>query len=159
MRNFRLTASLSFLLLASTAAFAQNASVTGTVTDPSGAAIAGANVTALNVDTGVASPTTTNQSGVFAFPSLPPGNYSFSSQHAGFSKETVNGVVLELGAELTVNMGLQLGQATQTIEVEATASAVIPAARRLETPSPANNCRISRSSDAAPITCSRRSPA
>ncbi len=111
-------------MLSASFAFGQNAAVTGTVTDPSGAAIAGANVTALNVDTGVASPTTTNQSGVFAYPSLPPGNYSFSSQHAGFSKETLNNVVLELGAELTVNMGLQLGQASQTIEVEATASAV-----------------------------------
>ncbi|HWE50268.1 MAG TPA: carboxypeptidase regulatory-like domain-containing protein, partial [Bryobacteraceae bacterium] len=124
MRSIRITASLCLLLFAASVAFAQNASVTGTVTDPSGATIAGATVTALNNGTGVASPTKTNQAGVFAFPSLPVGTYSFSSQQTGFSKETINNVILETGSQLTVNLGLQLGQATQTIEVEATAATV-----------------------------------
>ena len=124
MSNRRVFASLSLLLFAASAALAQNASVSGTVTDPSGAAVPGTSVTALNVDTGVVSPTTTNAVGIFVFPALPPGTYNFSSEHVGFTKKTVNRVILEIGSQLAVNMSLEIGQATQTVEVEATATAV-----------------------------------
>ncbi len=124
MGRYRVVVSLCIALLASSAAFAQNASVSGTVTDPSGAFIVGATVTAINVGTGSASSTTTNQSGVFVFPSLSPGTYNFTSEQAGFNKESVTGVVLDIGSQLTVNMGLQIGQSTQTVEVQATAALV-----------------------------------
>jgi len=124
MRSYRVVASLYLLLIASSAAIAQNASVSGTVSDPSGAAIVGATVSAINTGTGIVSPTTTNQSGVYVFPSLPPGNYSFSAEQPGFNKETVSGVILEIGSQLTVNLALQIGQSNQTVEVQATASVV-----------------------------------
>ena len=76
-------------VLAAPGLLAQNASVSGTVSDPSGAAIAAALVTALNVETGVAAPTTTNAAGVFVFPSLPPGTYTFGAEHAGFRRALV----------------------------------------------------------------------
>ena len=66
-------------LLAASLAFGQNASVSGTLADPSGAQVVGATLTALNAETGVVVPTTTNQAGVFVFPSLPPGKYTFTA--------------------------------------------------------------------------------
>jgi Carboxypeptidase regulatory-like domain/TonB-dependent Receptor Plug Domain len=124
MGSYRVVASLFVALLGSSAALAQNASVSGTVTDPSGAFIVGATVTAINVGTGSSSPATTNQSGVYVFPSLAPGTYNFTSEHPGFNKQSVTGVVLDIGAQVTVNVALQIGQATQTVEVEATAALV-----------------------------------
>ena len=105
-------------------ALAQNAQVSGTVTDPAGAVVAGASVSARNVETGVVSSTVANAIGVYVFASLPPGRYSFSAEHPGFQKEIVGGVVLEIGAQLTVSLVLALGQATQSIEVQASAATV-----------------------------------
>jgi hypothetical protein len=122
MRKIHVVTLLCFF--AASAAFAQNASVSGTVTDPSGAQIVGAEVTAQNIDTGVSSPTKTNQAGIFSFPSLQPGKYTFSSAHPGFRKAVVDNVVLEIASQLTVNMGLQLGQSNETVEVSATAEQV-----------------------------------
>src|SRR5690242_13216253 len=102
------------LLILPRPAYAQNAQVSGTVTDPAGAVVAAAAVTARNVDTGVVSPTITNGIGVYVFASLAPGRYAFSAEHPGFRKQVVGGVVLELGAQLTVNLVLTLGEATQT---------------------------------------------
>ena len=65
-------------------ALAQNAQVSGTVTDPAGAVVAGASVSARNVETGVVSSTVANAIGVYVFASLPPGRYSFSAEHPGF---------------------------------------------------------------------------
>ena len=124
MRSYRVVGSLCLLLIGSLAAIAQNASVSGTVSDPSGAAVVGAIVTAANTGTGVLTPATTNQSGVYVFPSLPPGTYSFTAEQPGFNKETVSGVILEIGSQLTVNLALQIGQANQTVEVQATAAIV-----------------------------------
>src|SRR5205814_10034488 len=74
------------LLLGASAVFAQNASVSGTVTDPSGAAVVAASVTVLNVETGVAALSPTNTAGVYVFPSLPPGTYRLRAEHAGFRR-------------------------------------------------------------------------
>ena len=115
---------LACMLVLGGRAAGQNAQVSGTVTDPAGALVAGASVTARNLETGVISPTAANGIGVYVFASLPPGRYSFTAEHPGFRKEIVGGVVLELGAQLTVNLVLTLGEATQTVEVEATAATV-----------------------------------
>jgi Carboxypeptidase regulatory-like domain/TonB-dependent Receptor Plug Domain len=113
-----------WLGLVSSCVFGQSAQVSGTVTDPAGAVVAEAAVTARNVDTGVAFPTMTNALGVYVVASLPPGRYAFSAEHPGFSKATVGGVVVELGAQLAVNLTLTLGESTQTVEVQATAAMV-----------------------------------
>lgn len=109
-------------LVTVSAAFAQNASVSGTITDPSGALVGGATVSARNLDTGASAPGRSNDSGVFVFPGLRPGKYTFTGEHPGFRKAVVSDVVLEIGSQLTVNMSLQLGQASETVEVSATAT-------------------------------------
>jgi hypothetical protein len=108
------------LLAASVLSAQTDASLSGTVADPSGAHIAGASVTALNIDTGVSSPSTTNGDGIYSFPSLPTGTYRLSAEHAGFSKKIIDQVILAVGSQLTVNIDLALGQVSDTVEVAAT---------------------------------------
>lgn len=124
MRTVRVSAILIAILSASLAHAQTDASVSGTVTDPSGAHVVGATVTALNAATGATTPVETNDAGVYTMPSLPPGNYTFSAEHPGFRRAVINQVVLQVGNVLTLNMGLDLGQTTETVEVQATATAV-----------------------------------
>jgi Carboxypeptidase regulatory-like domain len=97
------------------------ASISGTVTDASGAAIAGATVTATNVDTSVAVTQTTNAQGYYSFQSLPLGKYNIQVQQAGFKSYRQLGAVLEVNAALVVDVSLQVGQKTETVEVESSA--------------------------------------
>jgi len=101
-----------------------DATVSGTVTDPSGAFVANSVVTALNVETAVSTTTRANTSGVYVFPALPPGKYQLSGEHPGFRKTTVHDVELAVGSQLTFNIGLTLGQTTETVEVQATVTEV-----------------------------------
>jgi hypothetical protein len=113
------------LMLGAALAFAQtDATVSGTVTDPTGAHIVGATVTALKADTGTTTVTQTNQAGVYVFAALPPGSYRFTAEHAGFRKANVSNVDLGVGAQLTINLPLELGQTSESVEVQATASLV-----------------------------------
>src|SRR5215831_212292 len=104
--------------------FAQStdATVSGTVADPSGAHVVNVTVTAFNIDTGIATTVQTNESGVYVFAALPPGNYRVSAAHPGFRKSTINDVVIQVGARLTLNLTLELGATTETVEVQATAA-------------------------------------
>ena len=52
------------------------------------------------------------------------GTYTFNAEHAGFRKAVINQVVLQVSSELTLNMSLELGQTTETVEVQAIATAV-----------------------------------
>ncbi len=114
-----------FLLFTTALCFAQTeANVSGTVSDPSGAHVVGAIVTARNASTGISTTVPTNEAGVYTMPSLPPGNYNFTAEHPGFRKAAINEVVLQTGTVLVLNMGLELGQTTETVEVQATATAV-----------------------------------
>ncbi len=123
--GLRLGLLLSTLLLSAALSFAQNdAHVSGTVTDPSGAHVVNATVTALNIATGAPTSVTTNDAGIYTMPSLPPGRYNFTAEHAGFRKAVINAVELQVSAVLTLNLGLELGQTTETVEVQATATAV-----------------------------------
>jgi hypothetical protein len=116
---------LSAALFFVPAAFAQtDASVSGTVSDPSGAHVVAATVTALNTATGVAVPVTTNEAGVYTLPPLPPGKYTFSAEHPGFRKSVISDVNLQTGTVITLNMALELGQTTESVEVQAQATEV-----------------------------------
>jgi hypothetical protein len=106
-------------------AYAQtDASVSGTVTDPTGAHVVGATVTALNVATGIAVPAKTNEAGVYTMPPLPPGKYTLTAEHPGFRKSVINDVDLQTGGVEVLNMGLELGQTTESVEVKAEATEV-----------------------------------
>ena len=77
------------------------ASISGTVTDPSGAVVAGATVTATSVETGVVTTLTTNAQGFYSFQSLPLGNYTIGVQQSGIQGVHANGLGAgrELGAD------------------------------------------------------------
>src|ERR1043165_7971861 len=112
-------------LVLGTLAFGQtDASVSGTVTDPTGAHIVNAIVTAANIDTGARTPAQTNEAGVYTMPSLLPGKYTITAEHAGFRKAVVIDVVLQVGTVLTLNLGLELGSTTESVEVHAAATEV-----------------------------------
>ncbi len=113
--------SVFFALLATAVAssvFAQSR-ITGTVTDNSGAVVLGATVTARNIDTGITTNAQTSQSGVYTISFLNAGKYELLCELAGFKKFSQSGLVLETGTTATVDITLQLGQITETVNVEA----------------------------------------
>ncbi len=97
------------------------ASISGTVTDPSGAVVAGASVTATNVETGIATSLTTNAQGFYSFQSLPLGNYTISVQQSGFKGYAQTGLVLDVNSALTIDVQLQVGATTEKVEVSSDA--------------------------------------
>jgi hypothetical protein len=115
---------LSALLLMAASADAQttNASLYGSVLDPSGAAVPKAAVTARNVRTGVALSTVSNDAGLYIFASLLPGDYTVSAELAGFRKAVADHVVLEVGSRLSVDLKLEVGTASETVTVESNTS-------------------------------------
>src|SRR5271156_1445828 len=97
------------------------ASISGTVTDPSGAVVAGATVTATNVETGVATTLTTNAQGFYSFQSLPLGNYTISVQQTGFKGYAQTGLVLNVNDALVIDVPLQVGATNEKVEVSSDA--------------------------------------
>ena len=115
---------VSVILCASGFCLAQNTNsseIRGTVSDPSGAAIPGATVTILNVDTGVSKELTTNQDGIYDAVSILPGNYRITFSSKGFGNLVRDGITVQVGT-LTVNAQLTVGAATQAVEVSAEAT-------------------------------------
>ena len=113
-----------FLLMLVTAGLAYagvTASISGTVTDTSGAAIVGATVTATNVDTGIASTQQTNGQGFYSFQSLPLGKYTVEVEQKGFKAYRETGLILDVNSALVVDVAMQVGQTTEKIEVSSAA--------------------------------------
>jgi hypothetical protein len=96
-----------------------NAALTGVVDDPSKAVIAGAQITAINTETGVKSSTTTNNSGVYVLPGLIPGNYRIEVDKQGFKGIIEAGLVLHVQDAVQLNFHMALGSMTETVSVEA----------------------------------------
>jgi hypothetical protein len=99
-----------------------NASIYGSVFDSSGAAIPKAAVTATNVRTGISLPTVSNDSGVYIFPSLQPGEYTVTSTVAGFRKAVAEHIQLEVSSKISVDLKLEVGTASETVTVESVTS-------------------------------------
>ncbi|MCW5976546.1 MAG: carboxypeptidase regulatory-like domain-containing protein [Bryobacteraceae bacterium] len=97
------------------------ARVLGTVTDPTGAAVPAASVTISNVDTGQARSTTTNEAGNYEFPFLPIATYTLSVEKAGFQKAEVSRFRLFVDQTARIDVNLNVGQVTETVEVQAEA--------------------------------------
>src|SRR5215216_978082 len=114
-----LATALSLLLVGQVIAQSTNAGLTGTVTDPTGAAIEDAVITARNVRTGVAQDIKTNGQGVYQFLSLQPGVYEVTVEKPGFKKFTYNEVTLEVAAKATLDFQLETGIVTETVSVNA----------------------------------------
>jgi Carboxypeptidase regulatory-like domain len=97
------------------------ASISGTVTDVSGGVVAGATITATNVATGVVSTISTNGAGYYSFQSLPLGTYTIDVTQTGFKEYAQTGLVLDVNSALTVDVKLQVGAATEKVEVSSDA--------------------------------------
>lgn len=93
------------------------ATIVGDVTDPSGAAIPGVEITITNEGTGADRSVTTNQAGQYRVTPLNPGSYSIRAAAEGFKSQVRPGVVLQVSAVLDVSFELELGQVSETVEV------------------------------------------
>ena len=114
------------LALAVPAAHAQvaSASLSGTVTDSSGAAISGAIVTALDTETDTTQSVTSGANGSYVFTTLPPGAYKITVTATGFATTSQNGVQLSIGQAATLKTVLTVGTTTQTVSVAANSSLI-----------------------------------
>ncbi len=114
------------LLLSAAVAFGQGttALISGSVNDPTGAAVPGAEISVTNVGTGQLVKTLSNDKGEYAFPSMPPGNYKASATKSGFKAAAKAGITLAAGVDISVNFSLELGQTSETVLVEGGAELV-----------------------------------
>ena len=106
-------------LCVSSVAYSQEvrAAVMGTVTDPSGAAVAGATVNVTNLSTSVAVSAKSNESGAFATPFLAPGRYEVSIEAAGFKKFVRQDVLLQAQDRLRLDVKMEVGEVTTSVTV------------------------------------------
>ena len=104
--------------------FAQttNATMLGTVVDPQAGTIAGATITVKDKGTGISRVVTTDPSGNFRVFPLNPGRYEVSASMAGFKTKLVSEVILEIASMVKVDLTLEVGQVTDTVEVTASAA-------------------------------------
>lgn len=115
----------AWLSLAAAAAQSTDVVLSGTVSDPTGASVPAATVTAENTKTGVRNTTRTNDAGVYIFPALLPGIYRLTVEMPGFRKAVYDDIEAEVAARLTLDVRLEVGSAAETVEVEATAGVQI----------------------------------
>src|SRR5471032_2191250 len=113
------------LLLVTAMAFGQTtASIKGTVTDSSGATIAGAKVIVKNPGAGIERHVQTNSSGDYEVPALPPGVYTVEVQSEKFTSQIVKDLRLEVSKNSVQNFSMNVASSGQTIEVEASAPVI-----------------------------------
>lgn len=110
----------SILSLSPHDAFAQaSASITGTITDPSGAVIPNAKITITNDATSVSSNTVSSSAGTYSLKGLLPGKYTVTAEASGFKKEVKSGVTIEVSTPATVDFNLTTGTTNETVQVTA----------------------------------------
>lgn len=100
------------------------AAVRGTVSDEQGAALAGAEVTITNVETGFSRTTTAGSDGVYNFPDLPLGLFKIRATHTGFKSAEQTGITLHVNDSLVINISLKVGAVSESVTVEASPIAV-----------------------------------
>jgi Carboxypeptidase regulatory-like domain/TonB dependent receptor len=115
------TALFLFLLATALFTFGQEATIVGTVSDPSGAVIANAKITATNAETGVARTLTTNESGQYVLPDIHIGHYDVKAEAPGLKIAEQKNIVLQVGDRARVDFQMQVGAATESVTVEAAA--------------------------------------
>src|SRR5499426_244508 len=106
------------------------ATLTGRVTDTSGAVIVGVKVEATNVETNVTFPGETNAEGLYTIPNLPPGTYRVIVQKFAFRTIVKPDVELHIQDVIALNFSMELGSVTQSITVEAGAPLIQPGPQR-----------------------------
>jgi len=93
------------------------ASISGSVTDPSGAAVAGATVTATSQERGLTHTAVTNESGIYRIAQLPVGTYELKVEKPGFASASYPPFVLTLNQVARIDIGMKVGQVSETVEV------------------------------------------
>jgi hypothetical protein len=115
-------ACIAFLAAFTTGVAAQdNASLTGTVTDPSGAAVVNASLTITNVATGQLRNTVSNSTGDFLFANVGAGQYTLTATAQGFQKFSRAGILIHVAQTLEENVAFKVGNTQETVNVEADA--------------------------------------
>lgn len=124
-RNLRRIAVFcTFFLGLSFYALGQDATIVGTVTDPSGSVVPNVAITLVNSETSTTRTSTTNDAGQYVVPGLNVGHYNISAKAAGFGNAERNGFVLAVGDRARVDFSLKVGATSETISVEANTVAV-----------------------------------
>ena len=125
MRSKSVVAVVFAALLASAAATIasaqQTAQLTGVVTDVSGSVIPGAKITVINENTGIKTPTSTNEAGNYTVPFLSPGGYRIQVEKDGFRTTSRSGITLLVAQAAQLNFELELSSVVETLNVTATA--------------------------------------
>lgn len=93
------------------------AQIRGTVTDPAGAVVPGAQVRLTHVTTGIETRTTTDDHGLYTINGLRPGRYNLTVQHPGFAESETKGIVLEVSQQAVINVPLQIASVTSSVSV------------------------------------------
>jgi Carboxypeptidase regulatory-like domain len=126
MRRLRfLSCALGAILLGSLCLWASiNGSISGVVTDSSGAVVSGATVTATNVQTGVKTTLKTDSKGFYNFPALQIGNYTVDVQEQGFKTESRTDLVIDANSAVRADFTLQIGQIVEKVTVASEAAHV-----------------------------------
>jgi hypothetical protein len=93
--------------------------ISGTISDKSGAVVANATVSLKNLATGVTTVVTTNAQGLYSLPNLLPGNYQQRVSAAGFETAIRNGIILTVGSQMASNVEMKVGAINETLEVSA----------------------------------------
>ena len=125
LRKFSQFAAFLFLLLSfAFVASAQEGTIVGTVTDPSGAVVPNAKLVVTNTDKNQSTDVVTNESGQFVAPSLGIGHYRVKAEVPGFKVFEQNDITLQVGDRLRVDVKLEVGTSKESVTVEAEAIAV-----------------------------------
>jgi hypothetical protein len=93
------------------------ATLSGTISDPSGGVVAGATVSATNTATAITRDTTSDSAGLYTIPNLVPGPYDIKVAATGFSTSLQSGLALAVGQQLQLNFGLKVGNTATTVQV------------------------------------------
>jgi hypothetical protein len=112
------------ILLFATQSVAQEATIVGTVTDPTGAAVPNVSITVTNTDTGLSRTLTTSSDGQYVVPGLHIGHYTVKASFSGFKAAEQSGITLQVGDRSRVDFKLQVGSGQEQVTVEANAIAV-----------------------------------
>ncbi len=99
-------------------------SIVGVALDPTGAVVPGAQITLVNVNTKLSRSVSTDSTGGYSFPALPPGKYDLTATAPGFEKREISGIILEVGQTVQQDVQLSLGAATQEVTVQAAPLAI-----------------------------------
>jgi hypothetical protein len=116
---------LTFFVLFTTHAVAQEATIVGTVTDSSGAVVPNATITITNTDTGLGRNLPTNGDGQYVAPGLHIGHYDMHATASGFKIAEHRGIVLDVGDRSRIDFRLEVGNVQEKVTVEASSSVAV----------------------------------